>query len=208
MTNGNSSNCPEPTAGNERPCPGQGDFWVFAYGSLMWNPGFPYLHSTHARLNGYHRAPCIYSWVYRGSERDPGLVMGLDEGGSCEGIAFRVAAALREKVIAYLDARELVTAVYLPRWLPVSLAGEETVEALCYLADRDHAQYAGSLPAAEAARIIRRARGQAGANIDYIVNTWRHLQEMKIPDEGLEAIIRHLGQERGEAFSREQGRTD
>ena len=175
MTNGNSSNRPEPTAGNEMPCRGQEDLWVFAYGSLMWNPGFPHLHSTHARLNGYHRAPCVYSWVYRGSERNPGLVMGLDEGGSCEGIAFRVAAARRDEVIACLDARELVTAVYLKRWLPVSLASGETVEALCYLADRDHAQYAGSLPAAEAARIIRRARGRAGANIDYIVNTWRHL---------------------------------
>ncbi len=206
MTKGNSSNRPEPTARNGSESAGEEDFWVFAYGSLMWNPGFPYLHSCHARLHGYHRAPCVYSWVYRGTESNPGLVMGLDEGGSCEGIAFRVAAALRETVVAYLDARELVTAVYLPRWLPVELAGGETVEALCYLADRDHAQYAGSLAAAEAARIIRRARGRAGDNIDYIVNTWRHLQEMDIADDGLDAIVRHLGAAARQADR--QGRED
>lgn len=193
MSTGNSSNRPKSTARNVSEGTEEEDFWVFAYGSLMWNPGFPYLHRCHARLYGYHRAPCVYSWIYRGTESHPGLVMGLDKGGSCEGIAFKVAAALRETVITYLDARELVTAVYLPRWLPVELVEGKTVEALCYLADRDHAQYAGSLAAAEAARYIRSARGTAGDNIDYIVNTWRHLQEMGIADDGLDAIIHHLG---------------
>jgi cation transport protein ChaC len=90
-----------------------GDLWVFGYGSLMWNPGFDFVERVSARLIGLHRALCVYSFVHRGTPERPGLVLGLDRGGMCRGIAFRVPAALREKTVAYLRAREQVTTVYL-----------------------------------------------------------------------------------------------
>src|SRR5580704_12234670 len=88
------------------------DLWVFGYGSLMWRPGFDFIERTEARLAGAHRALCVYSFVHRGTPERPGLVLGLDRGGNCRGIAFRVAGAQRSRTLAYLRAREQVTAVY------------------------------------------------------------------------------------------------
>src|ERR1700748_1582132 len=92
-----------------------GDLWVFGYGSLMWRPGFEFVERIPARLIGLHRALCVYSFVHRGTPERPGLVLGLDRGGMCRGIAFRVSAALRDQTVAYLRAREQVTTVYLER---------------------------------------------------------------------------------------------
>src|SRR6202050_4644965 len=123
------------------------DLWVFGYGSLMWRPGFEFLESIPARLIGLHRALCVYSFVHRGAPERPGLVLGLDRGGMCRGIAFRVAAAAREKTIAYLRAREQVTTVYLETMRRIELedAPKRQVRALCYTVDRGHVQYAGRL---------------------------------------------------------------
>lgn len=170
---------------------GDGDFWVFAYGSLIWDPGFEWLERGPARLWGYHRAMCIYSHVWRGTPAAPGLVLGLDRGGSCRGIAYRVAAAGRDSVIDYLEARERVTAVYVGRTLPVALeGGGGRVKALTYVADRSHHQYAGRLPAVKAARLIRRGRGRGGHNIDYLESTVSHLEELGIPDRPLAGLAR------------------
>ncbi len=100
-----------------------GEVWVFAYGSLMWDPGFAYLEAAPALLRGYHRAFCIYSFVYRGTEARPGLVLGLDRGGACKGMAFRIAAAEGAGVLDYLDAREKVTDVYVRRAVPITVGG-------------------------------------------------------------------------------------
>jgi cation transport protein ChaC len=164
------------------------DFWVFGYGSLMWNPGFTFVERQQGRLHGYRRSLCIWSSVYRGTEENPGLVLGLDRGGSCHGVAFKVRGTDREAVIDYLRQRELVTNVYKERVLSVSLTNGRRVNAVTYVADPLHDQYAGRLDVVEAARIVLGATGQSGPNEDYVVNTIEHLQQMGIRDALLENI--------------------
>ncbi len=158
-----------------------GDLWVFGYGSLMWRPGFAYRERRSARLYGYHRALCVWSWVHRGSEQSPGLVLGLDRGGSCIGRAFRVRAADSHAAAAYLAAREMVTPVYQPMLHPVHLGGR-TVAALSFTIDRANPQYAGKLDLETAAAVVRRSHGIAGRNTEYLANTVAHLDELGIAD--------------------------
>jgi cation transport protein ChaC len=165
-----------------------GDFWVFGYGSLMWRPGFAHVETERARLHGFRRSLCVYSWVHRGSEERPGLVLGLDRGGSCVGLAFRVPGDLRDEVVAYLRERELVTGVYLERLLPVRLAGGAEVTALSYVVDRNHEQYAGRLSPEQAAAIVSGGVGQSGRNEEYLFNTVEHLEALGIRDHWLESV--------------------
>ena len=163
------------------------EYWIFAYGSLIWNPGFPWQIRLPARVFGHHRAFCIYSWHYRGTPDDPGLVLGLDNGGSCRGIAYQIRARDWADTVSYLDAREMVTSVYRPADVTIHMAhGKRT--ARTYTVDRAHQQYAGVLPVPEQARIIRRARGLGGPNTDYLHNTLDHLEEMNIRDRRLEVL--------------------
>ncbi|TIX26860.1 gamma-glutamylcyclotransferase [Mesorhizobium sp.] len=167
-----------------------GDFWVFGYGSLIWRPGFAHVETQRARLHGYRRSLCVYSFVHRGTRERPGLVLGLDRGGSCVGLAFRVPGDLRDEVIAYLRERELVTNVYLERMLKIRLDGGGTVDAVAYIVDRQHEQYAGALDAAEAAAVVRGAVGQSGINEDYVLSTLEHLEALGIRDHWLEEVAR------------------
>ena len=172
--------------------------WVFGYGSLMWRPGFPHEEAAHAILAGAHRALCIYSHVHRGTPRLPGLVLGLDAGGRCEGIAYYVPPQHAQTTLGYLRRREQQNNVYRPVFRTVTLRGEERreVHALCYFVRRDHRQYAGRLPLEVQARLVRRSRGKSGRNIDYVMNTVRHLRECGIFDTGLEALATRLGRHR------------
>jgi cation transport protein ChaC len=175
------------------PPPGQ-ELRVFAYGSLMWRPDFPYIEIAPAMLHGYHRAFCIRSTHYRGTREKPGLVLGLDRGGMCHGRMFRVAAQHAPEVAEVLHAREMVTGVYEPRWLKVRLAAGTLTTALGYVADRKHPQYAGKLAVAEVARRIRSASGRSGSNIDYLKNTVRHLEDMGIHEGNLHQVLRQVEQ--------------
>ncbi|MDR6755449.1 cation transport protein ChaC [Mycoplana sp. BE70] len=166
------------------------DFWVFGYGSLMWNPGFEVEESRPARLHGFRRALCVRSWVHRGTPDHPGLVLGLDRGGSCWGMAFRVAPERRNAVLDYLRERELVTHVYKERTLPVTLQDGIRTPALAYVIDRAHHQYAGALSVEEAAATVSTARGKSGPNTEYVANTLTHLREMGIRDHWLEEVGR------------------
>ena len=168
------------------------DFWVFGYGSLMWRPGFPYTERRVARLFGAHRALCVYSSVHRGTAERPGLVLGLDRGGNCRGIAFRVAAEARDEVVAYLRAREQVTAVYLERERPIRFADGAEAHALAYLVDPAHRQYAGKLDEETQFRLVAEAHGQSGANRDYVISTAAHLAELGIPDTLLSRLAARL----------------
>jgi glutathione-specific gamma-glutamylcyclotransferase len=170
------------------------DFWVFGYGSLMWRPGFEFVEQVPARLNGLHRSLCVYSHVHRGTPDCTRLVLGLDRGGRCRGIAFRVDAARRDPTLAYLRAREQATMVYLEseRFVELLDGSERRVRALCYVVDRSHPQYAGALPVDRQLECVLRGTGRSGTNVDYVLNTLAHLAEMGIVDRPLEALGRAL----------------
>lgn len=168
--------------------------WVFGYGSLMWRPGFDYLAAEPALLYGHHRALCIYSNHYRGTHEKPGLVLGLDKGGSCHGMAFQVEAVKWDATLAYLRERELVNYVYLEVMRPVRLLrrGHRAVTALTYLADRAHTQYSGALSDTDILRHVRQGHGIAGSGRDYVIATRDHLRAMGIHDARLERIAAAL----------------
>lgn len=170
--------------------------WIFGYGSLMWNPGFLFADLRPARLTGYHRAFCIYSVHYRGTPRQPGLVLGLDRGGVCDGIAFRIAPERRAETLAYLRQRELIYGVYREALVPVALAHDgdaAPVRALTYIAERAHPAYAGCLPLLREARLIRRSAGEGGTNLDYLASTLRHLRTLGITEPRLERTATLVG---------------
>ena len=171
-----------------------GDLWVFGYGSLMWRPGFDFLERRSARLVGAHRALCVYSFVHRGAPEKPGLVFGLDRGGNCRGIAYRVAAAKRSKTIEYLRAREQVTLVYRETWRRVWLDDnpQESVHALCYVVDRGHRQYAGRLSLAEQLHFARQGHGRSGACRDYVLAAVKELHKLGIRDVELHVLADQL----------------
>ena len=167
-----------------------GDFWVFGYGSLMWRPGFAHIETRRARLYGFRRSLCVTSFIYRGTPERPGLVLGLDHGGSCVGLAFRVPGELRDEVMTYLRARELVTSVYIEKELPIRLDGGGIEMAVSYVVDRQHEQYMGGLHHSDAASIVSGALGQAGPNEEYVLNTIEHLRALGIRDRWLEEVGR------------------
>ncbi len=169
-----------------------GDLWVFGYGSLMWRPGFVYTLRCKAMLRGWRRSLCIYSHIYRGTREKPGLVLGLDRGGACPGVAFRVATPLREPTVRYLREREQATAVYLERMVPVTLESGERVRALVFVADRLHAQYAGRLDREAMLGMVRAGRGQSGENATYVLETHDHLAAIGVRDRDLEWLAERL----------------
>jgi cation transport protein ChaC len=168
----------------------QDGFWVFGYGSLMWRPGFAAAERRLARLHGWRRSFCLWSIMYRGTPEAPGLVLGLEEGADavCDGVAYRVAARDAAATLRYLRGRELVTYAYREITAPVALAGGGTAQALCYVVDRGHAQYAGRLPLQEQAAVIAKAAGPSGANRAYLEDTLRHLAECGVRDDEMEAV--------------------
>jgi len=170
------------------------DLWLFSYGSLMWRPAFDFLERRPARLNGAHRALCVFSHHHRGSPERPGLVLGLDRGGSCRGIAFRIAAAKVEPTLAYLREREQITRVYRETMRPVDLidAPYGRVRALTYLVDHSHAQYAGQLPLETQLHLVRQGHGRSGANRDYLLETVKELEALGIRDKTLEWLVARL----------------
>lgn len=167
------------------------DLWVFGYGSLMWNPGFPFVTQARAMLYGYHRRFCIASFRYRGTPERPGLVLGLDAGGCCRGIAFQVAAERVPAVMDYLWEREMFTRAYRPRMLTLRLEGaaERRVSACAFVVDRQHGQYCGCLDDAAMAHRIAECVGERGPNMDYLANTVEHLERLGIHDRRLSKLL-------------------
>ena len=186
------------------------DLWVFAYGSLMWRPDFPFVEQMEARLIGAHRALCVYSFVHRGTAERPGLVLGLDRGGACRGIAYRVAVAQRIRTVAYLRRREQVTSVYREVIRPVWLRRrpEERVPALCYMVDRGHPQYAGRLALEQQLHHVRQGHGVSGANRDYVIATVTSLERLGYRETQLHQLAQMLGGHRSDVRGQISGSQD
>ena len=162
--------------------------WVFGYGSLIWNPGFTHVSAQQGLLRGAHRSLSIVSHHHRGTVEQPGLVFGLTRGGSCRGMVFEVADTDWPQVYAYLQEREQVTSVYRDVMRPVHLADGRLVGALAFLVDERHEQFAGRLSLEQQLAMVRAGVGLSGRNIDYVLNTARHLRELGIRDRQLMAL--------------------
>ena len=170
------------------------DLWVFGYGSLIWRPGFEFLERVPANITGMHRSLCVYSFDHRGTPEKPGLVLGLDFGGACRGIAYKVAAKHRLATLKYLRDREQTTAVYRELVRGVWLEGQpsQRIDALCYAVDRGHAQYAGRLSQDRQVQIVRQAHGRSGNNRDYVLETVKALEALNITDHDLHVLAERL----------------
>jgi cation transport protein ChaC len=177
-----------------QPDSSKADLWVFGYGSLMWRPGFEFVEQVQARLIGEHRALCVYSFDHRGTPEKPGLVLGLDRGGACRGVAFRVAAKRRDDTIEYLRAREQTTNVYREVMRSVWLENEarQRVSALTFVVDRGHVQYAGRLSLPEQLRYVSQGHGRSGSNRDYVLSTVKSIEAQGFRDPQLHQLAAML----------------
>ena len=172
-------------------------WWVFAYGSLLWNPLFPVAEMRSATLRGLHRRFCLWSLASRGTPEQPGLVLGLELGGTCRGVALRLPAPLALDELHLLWRREMVVGAYRPRWVQLDANGR-TLTALTFVVRRDHPQYAGRLPVAKQVDVLRTARGAFGASADYLERTRVALVSHGIVDPYLEQLARRLARSKGD----------
>ncbi len=170
----------------------QDDLWVFGYGSLMWRPGFEFSDRQIALLRGAHRSLCVYSYHHRGTAEKPGLVLGLDHGGSCRGMAYRVPDEKRDETMAYLTEREQQNYVYRESLRPVDLIDGRRVKALVYLMDPRHSQYAHGLTPEQQLAFVKQGEGVSGRCSDYVRNTLEHLHQLGIKDPALNWIAARL----------------
>ena len=156
----------------------------------MWDPGFAYEEVVPCQIEGYQRSLSVLSIVYRGTPDNPGLVLGLDKGGSCCGLAFRVAPENIDDTIAYLDEREQVTQIYCPHFFKTTLNDGRMIEAYAFVVRREHEQYAGVLSLEEQARLVAQGVGEKGPAIDYLTNTIEHIDDLGITDTQLHEVLK------------------
>ncbi|CAB3750923.1 hypothetical protein LMG29739_01181 [Paraburkholderia solisilvae] len=165
------------------------DLWLFGYGSLIWNPGLPTAEAVRSRVHGYHRGLYLWSRVNRGTPEQPGLVLALDRGGSCSGIAFRLPA---DGALPHLEAlwrREMAMGSYRPAWLPCALTDGRRVDALAFVMRRDVPSYTGKLSDDVVSTVFDCACGRYGTTLDYVSRTVEALRRSGMPDRALEALL-------------------
>ena len=170
------------------------DIWVFAYGSLIWNPAFHFAEKRLGRVFGYHRRFCLWTYLGRGTVDRPGLMLGLDRGGSCQGLFYRIAADKVEEELTLIWRREMITAAYVPTWLN-GRAADEPLRVLTFTINRQHQRYAGKLDEAEVVAALANAEGPIGRCSDYLFNTHDHLRDLAIHDPQLARLCGLVRQE-------------
>lgn len=173
--------------------PAHQDIWIFGYGSLIWRPEFDYAERRHALLHGFHRALCLWSRVNRGTPEQPGLVFGLDIGGSCRGVAFRLDSGQASDIMEALWRREMPSGAYIPRWL-ICRTEQGPITALAFTMNRNTDAYVRDLPQEHLLHIVRSAHGSYGPCIDYVLETADALHRHDIVDKRLSALARSLRQ--------------
>ena len=176
--------------------PGE-EAWVFAYGSLMWNPALEFAEASPCRVEGWRRSFCFWTPLGRGTPELPGLMLALEGGGSCEGIAYRLAPHQVRSELAILWNREMLSGVYQARWVPTRLRDGRIVTAVTFVVDTAHCQYCGDLSMARAAHHIAFAEGRRGACRDYLVNTAEHARSLGINDPYIEELMERVATLRG-----------
>lgn len=191
-------------------CPTPGEVWVFGYGSLIWNPCFHFVERRVVTVPGWHRRFCLWTSLGRGTQERPGLMLGLERGGSCRGVAFRLAPEEVESELDIVWRREMVTEAYRPVWVRAQSAAG-ALRAIAFAINRRHPRYAGRLEEARIVEAIATARGPLGACCEYLFNTVAHLDELGVPDRRLHALCRAVRARQaaagspGEAASAAQG---
>jgi cation transport protein ChaC len=170
--------------------------WLFAYGSLMWNPAFHYAEARIATVHGWHRRFCLSVRVARGTPQAPGLLLGLERGGSCRGVAYRIAPQHAAEELDIVLARELVAEGYTPVWVRAR-SGSKAFRAIAFAIDRAAPTYAGRLTLEQTARRIARASGTLGHCAEYLEGTVGHLEALGIRDRRLTAVRRRVRALRG-----------
>jgi cation transport protein ChaC len=178
-----------------------GEAWVFAYGSLMWNPAFEFAEALPCSVEGWRRSFCFWTPLGRGTPELPGLMLALEGGGSCEGIAYRLAPHQVRSELAILWNREMLSGVYKARWVPTKLRDGRTVTAVTFVVDTGHCQYCGDLPMERAAHHIAFAEGRRGACRDYLTNTAEHARSLGIHDPYIEELVQRVADLRGESVT-------
>lgn len=175
------------------------EMWVFGYGSLLWDPGFPVAETRVARLSDWHRSFCMSSIHHRGSEEKPGLVLALDAapGAHCDGLAFRVEPGQEAQTLEYLRERELISSAYLERELEVEFQQGGRAVAVTYVIDPHHVQYVAGMALEDQAQVISRAIGGRGPNCEYLYNTAAHLAELDLADEDLDWLVTRVRELKG-----------
>lgn len=174
--------------------PEGGEFWVFGYGSLIWNPAFHFVEKRIARLNGYHRCFCLWTHLGRGTPDCPGMVLGLERGGSCVGVAFRIAEDAIMDEIEIIWRREMVSGAYVPRWTRLSTE-EGPVTAVSFVINPEHPRYACKPPEKDVVESLAHAKGPLGAAREYLDNTVDHLEDLGIHDRSLRRLRRLVAEE-------------
>ena len=160
------------------------DIWLFAYGSLIWNPIFHFIEHRVGTVYGWHRRFCLWAPLGRGTPDNPGLVLGLDRGGSCRGIAYRIAATNVLSELLLLWRREMVVNSYIPRWVKV-FDGKQEIEAIAFIVNRHHPTYAGNISLETTVNSIATAGGKIGSSADYLIQTVDGLISAGIKDKQL-----------------------
>lgn len=167
------------------------DVWIFGYGSLIWNPAIHFERKDIMTIYGFHRKFCLKTYLGRGNKEAPGLVLGLDHGGSCRGIAFKIPAKIAAHELEIIWRREMLSGSYIPKWLNGKIKGI-SVKALGFVINKQEDRYIGDLTDVETAALISKASGFLGTCSEYLINTSEHLEDLGIPDNKLSNLVKLL----------------